>query len=89
MYNDTQLHLECECHCHELHVERDDLLGDTPVWYFSFWAHGYTKQHWSWRWTQAFHTIWTGKPYGDEIIATREQLTELSEYIQDQLDKTK
>ncbi len=90
MHNDKEIHLECECHSHALHIERDPCFdkGD-PLWFGSFWERGYYQRKWTWRWRQAWNTLWSGRPYGDEVVLKKEQLEELSQYIQKQLQSIK
>jgi hypothetical protein len=88
MHNDKELHLTCGCHNHELHLEKD-CCGD-PMWYGSFWIRGYSGEK-SWRWTlrQLWQILKTGRPYGDEVVLSKEHLEELQVYVQEQLDQLK
>lgn len=92
MHNDKELHLTCSCHSHELHIERDDLSEEKihSVWYGSFWIRGYRGEK-SWRWSlrQMWEILKTGKPYGDEVVLSKEHLEELQVYVQEQLDQLK
>ena len=89
MHNDKEIHLTCECHSHELHIERDTFDGDEhPMWYGSFWMRGYSEKKWTWRWRVLWHVLKTGRPYGDEVVLSREHLEELSKYVQEQLKLT-
>lgn len=91
MHNDTEIHLTCSCQSHELHIEREIVPPFDkcdPMWYGSFWLRGYKDTGWKWRWRVLWHILKTGKPYGDEIVMTKENLQELSDYIQKQLEIT-
>ena len=89
MHDDKDLHLTCECHSHELHIERDPLSNkDDYMWYGSFWMRGYSEKNWKWKWRVLWEVLKTGKPYGDEIVLSKEQMQELLVYCQEQLKFT-
>lgn len=84
MHNDTELHLTCSCHSHELHIEKD---SQDEMWYGSFWMRGYAEHDWKWKWRQIWHIFVTGKPYGDEIVMTKDHLKELLTYVEKQINQ--
>ena len=85
MHDNKEIHLECECHSHALHIERDSYDKDHCQWYGSFWMRGYDAKDWKWKWKVLWHVLRTGKPFGDEVVLSKEHLQELSDYIQEQL----
>lgn len=87
MQKDHELHITCECHTHELHVERDSDAG-VDNWYVSFWQRGYhTTTDWKWRLRYVWQILKTGRPYGDEVVLSRDQMQELFNYINKELNQ--
>ena len=84
MNKDDILHLTCDCHTHELHFEKD---FEDEMWYVSFWQRGYASEtSWVYRLKCIWQILKTGRPYGDEVILSKEDLLKLDEYIKNQMD---
>ena len=83
MKKENELHITCDCHTHELHFERDDELG---VWYVSFWQRGYASDTpWKYRLKCIWHILKYGRPYGDEVILSKNSVIKLKKYLDKQL----
>ena len=83
MRKDNELHLACACHSHELHFEKDK---DVDQWYISFWQRGYqTETSWIYKIKCIIHILKTGRPYGDEVILDKDDISRLKQYLEEQL----
>jgi len=48
-----------------------------------------TTATWKWRLKYVWHILKTGRPYGDEVILSEQQMKELSSYVQRELFEIK
>ena len=77
---DTSIFIPCECLTEGLGV---DYYADDNHYYFSYWSRGFRTGKlplWQ-RLRYAFHVLFTGTAFNDEIILNRKRANKLCEFL--------
>lgn len=69
----------CSCRSHALHLMK---FKNEDECYVSIWLNGHEDLGWKYKLRQIWQILKTGKPYGDEVVLTKDSALQLSKFVE-------